>query len=325
MKKKVLIIGYDFHGYIHELKSAIDDDYECEVVIHKQIFDYVAEPVSRISYIIYRILFMQPLNFISKHSYSIFTFCFSKSFSTFFLSSLKLLKKNRYDVVIFVGSREFTPALIREVKKSIDSDRWVLYKWDSESRFSLKYLHSSFDSVFSFQRKDCIEPDVSYLPNFHNIKYNARTIEKEYLVSAVCLYSKERYELFMNYLTENKIDRRKVKAHFYSIKGEKGDFIYSYKLNHEEVVDMYKVSQSVFDFSQPSQPGMSQRVLEAMASGAIVITNNQDALANFSKCGLVQKYSTPFSDVLTNTPVDDENKLVALCFGPNWINKIIEN
>lgn len=326
--KKLLIVGYDFHGYIDKLKNTLDDDYEIDLVIHGQIFDYISKPFSRLSYLMYRFLFMQPFTVVSKHAYSIFVFCFSKSFSASFLSSLNTLKKNHYDAVIFVGTRELTPSLVAKVRNRLSSDKWVLYKWDSESRFSLKHLHSSFDSVYSFQHEDCLESGVSYLPNFHCIQSNDSLPEKKYLVSAVSLYSYERYELFMNYLRENNIDIGKVRAHFYSHRTdlvEKSDFIFPYPLGHDEVVSIYKSSRRVFDFTQPNQSGMSQRVLEALASGALVITSNKDAIRYFSKVGLVYDYSTPFSNEMTDTLISRNDRLVNLCYGPNWINYILEN
>ncbi|MGQ4655823.1 glycosyltransferase family protein [Aeromonas enteropelogenes] len=317
MKKKILIIGYEFHGYNKELAQRISTEFDVDLIEHRQIFEYLI--LGRLIYVIY--ITMLKVIRLESIRCKLYRCVVALSNSRFLDMLLSNLTSYDYDVVLIVGTREFSRRTLKELKKKIHSKRWILFKWDAESRFELKHIHDCFDKVYSFQLSDAKE-GVGYLPNFHFIKPN-EVVDKSIDIVAISIFDKHRYKVYMDFLKENPtefhfsrfISSKRKNLHYPHVVTE--------KVVREEVVELYKKSKYVFDFSPKGQSGMSQRVLEALACGCIVITDNEDALSNFHHNGRVIKRSE-FKSYDHAFNESEGEMLVFDAYYKNWINIVLE-
>jgi glycosyltransferase involved in cell wall biosynthesis len=279
--KNILIIGYEFHGYNKELAQRVSTEFNVDLIEHRQVFEYLT--FGRTIYLMYAaMLKVIRMGLIRRKLYRFIVAMYDSQFLKFLLEKIT---RYDYDVVLIVGTRELSGRTLKELKNTVCSKRWVLFKWDAESRFELKHIHHHFDKVYSFQRSDAKE-GVDYLPNFHFIQPN-EVETKSIDIVAISIFDKHRYETYMDFLQNNPTE-----LHFSRFISSKcnnlhSPYVVNEKVAREEVIGLYKKSKYVFDFSPKGQSGMSQRVLEALACGCIVITDNEDALSNFHHTGQV--------------------------------------
>ncbi|MDF2155724.1 hypothetical protein [Vibrio sp. CAU 1672] len=325
--KKVLLVGYSFHGYLERMSNEMKKHgYQTVLLTHDQIFAYAPFRLTVPLYYIYRCIYYSTLwsKCLNSRVYSLFSFLLSDYFYRYLMNRIP---NQEFDLALFVGSRELSPKSIEKLKKNRSLGKVVLYKWDANDRFNLDKLHKYFDDVYSFQISDSVN-GVKFLPNYHfvepNVDWNRNA---KYSVTAVSKFDPSRYQILSKYLADSCFKESDCFIYFQSNNASdlNHNNVFSKPLPHTSVLSHYAETKFVFDFVQKNQTGMSQRVLEALASGASVITENADALTLFADSGRVFSLEDKILAVDSNLKANANlNKYIERCYCINWISYIIE-
>ena len=315
---RLLLIGPNFNGYLERLESEASKLVDVDRYITPQFgtdFNYLL----KLLFLGYRIL----TKIFGEKNLS-FLFSYIKSLHTEKFNVSEKIINSRYDAVLMIGGREYSENGLRALKKIIHGDKWILYKWDSEDRFSLKNLHKYFDEVYTFQRADAVG-GVKYLPNYHFYKPQKQLITSTQFLCAIGIFSEARIRDFRRILRV--YPRAFVFAWFYQKKSGGEIFTNNERLTMEDKDQAYQNASIIIDFSQRSQTGMSNRILEGLALGKDVITNNADALQLFPSealdigCEKLEYRIIPWKLAVESSSYS----LVKQCYASNWIRTILGN
>ena len=90
---------------------------------------------------------------------------------------LPQIRGKSYDYVLAVYAVGFalTPEMLSKVRRMNPSARFILYQWDADKNLRFpERIHECFDTVFSFERQDCLQDrERRFLPLFYGHEYAA--------------------------------------------------------------------------------------------------------------------------------------------------------
>ncbi|WLC80090.1 hypothetical protein [Clostridium estertheticum] len=224
-------------------------------------------------------------------------------------------KEKKYDLVFIINCKVFTPVMIKQLRESQKSARFVLYMWDSLTLYpNSKKLIPIFDKSYSFDLDDCDSVDNLYfMPLFYCKEYeelgkeNAQ--EKEYDIVSVCTAHPNRYktmnELFpkleskgirvFSYMFLNKLQYVYNKMFVPEFKGTKSGKFKFIPLSEQENIDVLKKSNTVFDMQHNKQSGLTMRTIETLGAKRKMITTNTNIkkydFYNENNIFIMDKYS----------------------------------
>lgn len=199
-----------------------------------------------------------------------------------------------YDLVFIVNCKVFTPDMIRQLRNSQLSARFVLYMWDSLALYpNSKNLIPIFDTAYSFDSNDCDKiKDLNFLPLFYCKAYEKVgqeiQLDREYDIVSVCTAHPNRYkgirELFpaleakdiriFSYMFLNKMQYWYNKFFVEEFDGAKSNEFKFKPLSEEENLRILKRSVSVFDIPHNKQSGLTMRTIETLGAKRKLITSN---------------------------------------------------
>lgn len=165
----------------------------------------------------------------------------------------------------------------------------IMYQWDSNKTNPYSHLLKYFDKAYSFDFEDCKKfKELNYLPLFYSD--DVRTLVKpsenfKYDFFFMGWHLPERYNAVIKFKQYAERNGFKIKAFLYIpvtsyikeyLKGNKLDLnIVSLKhMSRTEYLDILNKSRVMVDASSNSQTGLAMRVIEALAAGTKVLTNN---------------------------------------------------
>jgi hypothetical protein len=193
--------------------------------------------------------------------------------------------------IIFISPEHFSSEDLELAKRF--KCRTVLYMWDSFSnKPSAKPYVGKFDRSLSFDFRDVQDYDMELLnlfaeAEFFNSEFNDQ--EKKHAVCFVgTLHSNRiRYLIQLNSICEKNNINKKIHGfygnYFYFVKAKVSEIISQCNigtwnsLSKSDTAEIFKESSVVLDITHPKQRGLTSRTFEALAAGAIVLTNNQNA------------------------------------------------
>lgn len=190
-------------------------------------------------------------------------------------------------VIIFAG-RYMTPENVQELRKQYPEAEFVYYTWDSVKNFpNIKNIYKLFDRSYSFDKIDCKQYGMEFLPLFYSNDY----IEEQtiYDVTSLMTYGipkAESYHRIMNSLPDGlEINQYLVMKHrstyLYnkmkspkSFAGIEPDTIKFKPLNQVESNRMFAQSKVVIDCPLDGQNGLTMRTFEVLHLSKKLITTN---------------------------------------------------
>lgn len=174
--------------------------------------------------------------------------------------------------------------LSEDTLSKLSVKRKVLYQWDSLVRFpSIKNIYSIFDSIFTFDKKDAENGFGNYLPNFYVLNENKNEIRHEEKINLffVGAHTNEREKVIEH--LDLLCKRKGLTCFFYLYKRKKtifriyphkdSYFIYDKPMPRGDYERFFSRSECIVEISHNGQYGSTQRVLEALAQGKMVLTN----------------------------------------------------
>lgn len=218
----------------------------------------------------------------------------------YFENIINETRNKKYDMVFIMNSKVFTEKMIKRLRKSHQSARFIFYMWDALSLYPhAKELLSVFDKAYSFDLKDCENLDkLEFLPLFYTKPYeeigksiiNDKYSEREYDIISVCTVHPNRY-LILNkifpYLRQkglniysymfierlqylyNKVFVKEFK------KAKSKEFQYK-SLSEDAMIRTLRNSKAVFDIQHHKQSGLTMRAIETLGAKRKLITYNKN-------------------------------------------------
>lgn len=200
-------------------------------------------------------------------------------------------KDVNYDYVFFVNIEAATKNIIDSLRHYHPDSVFILYEWDSiVNNKNARGLLDLFDETWSFDKDDCEEFNMNFLPLFYNNEYAK-------------LKTKEEYEYEVMFIGTTHSDRyRFVKSIEDQIEGDKFNWFYFPSIllylkmwiqdkwfrknsNYSEfkftplckkkLLEVVENSRILLDAQHPKQTGLTMRTLETLGARRKLITTNQ--------------------------------------------------
>lgn len=219
----------------------------------------------------------------------------SHKINKYYEEILNSITGNKYDFVFFVNIEAATKVIITKYRKAFPNAKFILYEWDSirNNKNALDNL-SIFDEVWSFDKNDCNEYHIKFLPLFYLDKY-AYLKKKEkysYKLLFVGTTHSDRYtfvkaiekqvckkgeQSFLWFYFPSKLLYYKMKLtdKKFRLTSSKKDFKFE-TLHQEELLRIVEDSEIVVDAQHPKQSGLTMRTIETLGARKKLITTNKD-------------------------------------------------
>ncbi len=174
-----------------------------------------------------------------------------------------------------------------EFRKRNPGAKLIMYQWDSNKSNPFQHLLDKFDKVYSFDFDDCKSfTPLNYQPLFYSddIGMLAKDV-LEYDFFFMGWFLQERYDAVIKFREFAIRNGFRVKIYLYMpfsswlkeyLQGNKLDrnIVSLKKMKRTEYLSTLNKSNVMVDTSSPNQTGLAMRVVEALASGTKVLTNN---------------------------------------------------
>lgn len=203
-------------------------------------------------------------------------------------------KDKTYDIVFVVNCKVFTPEMIKKMRESQKSARFVLYMWDSLTLYpNSKELIPVFDTSYSFDSDDCKKiEELKFLPLFYCKEFEqvgqAQNRQIDYDIVSVCTAHPNRYKTMnkifpeleskgiriFSYMFLNKLQYLYNIAFASEFKGAKSSQFKFVPLSESENLDVLKRANTVFDIQHNKQSGLTMRTIETLGAKRKMITTN---------------------------------------------------
>ncbi|MCF2674471.1 hypothetical protein [Fusobacterium varium] len=272
--KKILFICPQFFNYEKEIKKELEQQ-GAEIDYFDERFgnDFFSKSIIRLNLKFFK-------TFLSNNYY---------------LNILKKINNKNYDFIFFISPETITEKMLKKMKEKNKNSKFILYTWDSFlNKPSCKYLMKYFDKKYSFDKQDCKNTDIKFLPLFYLDKYNLKNENKnfKYDISFVGTAHEDRF-FIINKLKEN-LKNQKLNSYFYLYLQSKK--IYYFRkifdkrfknaeienfhfdiLNHKEIVKISNNSKIILDIQRDIQSGLTMRTIEiALGMRKKIVTTNKE-------------------------------------------------
>lgn len=195
-----------------------------------------------------------------------------------------------YDYIFFVNIEAATHGIITSLKQYHPQAKLILYEWDSIiNNKNARGLLGLFDETWSFDRNDCQEFGMNFLPLFYNNEYAGLQGKEnyEYEVMFVGTTHSDRYRFVKT--VEDQIDGKffnwfyfpsrllylKIwfQDKFFRKNSRASDFKFT-ALSKDDLLNIVEQSKIILDAQHPKQTGLTMRTLETLGARRKLITTN---------------------------------------------------
>lgn len=199
-----------------------------------------------------------------------------------------------YDIVFVIKGEFLTQQAIDIIRSKNPDSKWVLYLWDSIGRIpGSKKIFENFDSVYSFDRIDCLSnQNLIFNPLFFRKEYDARLYDKQelkYDLYFLGWYHSDRLRLAKKLVNFCRKFNLKPKVILYTgyvnyifhvllgkeLKGNR-EFLIFKSIMASINFDFIMKSKSTLDIAHPMQSGLTMRTIELLGARKKIITTNGD-------------------------------------------------
>jgi hypothetical protein len=202
------------------------------------------------------------------------------------------IKKDEFDLVFIIRGGYFDQSFLQALKQKLSQARFVMYQWDSVSQNNYLPLIPYFDRVQTFDMKDAKQYKLDYLPLFYaeeyaSLKYQKQ--KKEYDIVFYGAYHSDRLDVVKAVSALCKQHDLVFKSHLYITKlalirllvtgvinYKDKQFLKTYSVPANEIVDTYKRTTAVLDIELSIQDGLTIRTFEVLGAGLKLLTTNDN-------------------------------------------------
>lgn len=210
---------------------------------------------------------------------------------------LKETHGKKYDYIFFIKGESISNAIITRLRNVHPEAKIVMYYWDSiANNHNAKGMLKSFDKVLSFDKNDCKEFGLEFLPLFYIPQYEriaSTTCEQKYDLMFAGTVHSERYEFVNGIVKQIENAGGKCftwfyfpsKVNYYKLKWDNpkfrsaniNDFQFT-SMPRETLLGYYAESRIQIDMQHPKQTGLTMRTIETLGAKKKLITTNADVV-----------------------------------------------
>ena len=265
-RKKILFIGPVFHDYHSQIINKLEEN--------GALITFIPERSYGLKFKIINNYFKPKLKLLQQDHYK---------------KSFEALTDSKFDILLIIRGYMLDIEILEDFRKKNPMCKIIMYQWDSQKTNPFVHLTPFIDKIYSFDFKDCEENiKLQYLPLFYTedilvLKDKPTHLEYEFLFFGG--YLPERYKAVLRFHQYAKDHHKTIKNFLFLpfssyvkslLKGDKLNLSYiSFKhMNRAMYLDLLSKSKVIVDVSNQNQTGLSMRIIEALACGKKVITNN---------------------------------------------------
>lgn len=280
---------------------------------------------------------------VGRISYSLLDSAIAKYFD----SLLSELREMRPGMVLVVGGMSFcfSREQVEQLKEALDA-RLIAYLWDAVA--NCQRIGDSldlFDGAYSFERKDCAEHGLAFLPLFYTDSYGSIPLEGsagyEYdacFIGSVHQVNKLQYVKAI--VDGLRAQGARVFAHYYMPSksaellrkmqhGVYRDADLSFEvIPQNRVADLFRKSKTIIDAPQTGQTGMTMRSIECVGAQRKLITANPDVV-NYDFYEYDQALYLPYGDepnleFVLSAPTGIPDEVRVRYSIHSWVDRVLE-
>ncbi len=204
----------------------------------------------------------------------------------------KIIEENvdkKIDYVFVIFGQSFSKEDIIKLKDSFKEAKFIYYAWDSSKNFPvIKEIYSLFDKSYSFDKEDCKDLDMEFLPLFYSNEYITNNVE--YDCSIIMTIKPGKLDNLKMVLKKLPVEL-KVYKHLYIQsklvylyfkltrkefrKTKMSDFKYK-RIDEQETNLIASKSKVVIDCQMKDQNGLTIRTFETLHLNKKLITTNKN-------------------------------------------------
>ena len=203
----------------------------------------------------------------------------------------------KYDYIFFIKGESISNSIVERLRNVHPEAKIIMYYWDSiANNHNAKGMLKSFDKVLSFDKNDCKEFDLEFLPLFYIPQYAeiaGKQVEQKYDLMFAGTTHSDRYEFVTKIVDQFKTNGRSCftwfyfpsKVNFYKLKWDNPkfrsarmeDFVFT-PMPRERLLEYYAESRTQIDVQHPKQTGLTMRTIETLGAKKKLITTNADVV-----------------------------------------------
>lgn len=263
MRKKILLIGLNYHHYTSEIVR------ELELQGHEVRF-YDIQP---------GLPWLKVLRKFSPERYQ-------PALDRYHASIVAAERGKSAELVIFIQAHQMSPENFGALKRVHPSAEFVLYNWDAVSNHDYRPYLVFFDRTYTFDPLDAQTLGIHYLPlfcirAFRELPHRDASGKAVYTVGNIV--NPARYEAIKQFERFCQGHGLKFQSymmastHAYALLLRRGYFPYDVSLRaipEADFLELIETSSIVFDFANHRQTGFTMRTIENLCAGKKIITNN---------------------------------------------------
>jgi hypothetical protein len=204
-------------------------------------------------------------------------------------SILKKIKTQEFDYLFVIRGYMLSKEFLDDFRKMNPNAKLIMYQWDSNKTNPYSHLLSSFDRACSFDFEDCDKYlSLNYIPLFYTDDVKIKIKDENNLTYDFFFmgwFYPERYDAVIKFKEFALQNGYKLKAFLFMpfssyikerFRGNKLDMsvVSLTHMKRHEYLYLLNKTNIMVDASSPNQTGLAMRIIEALASGTKVLTNN---------------------------------------------------
>lgn len=207
------------------------------------------------------------------------------------------VSQKKFDYIFFIKGESFSYNNLATLLSAHPEAKSIVYHWDSiANNNNALNLLDLFDSQYTFDRKDCKNLKISFLPLFYFDDYKKvkeQSEEYEYELLFVGTAHSDRYRIIREVTTQFEKAGKRCYTYFFfqgrlmfykyylqhkEARGIRRDEVHYESIEKKELLDLYRKSRIVIDVCHPKQTGLTLRCIETLGAGRKLITTNKDII-----------------------------------------------
>lgn len=256
----------------------------------------------------------------------------------YFWFIIKKIKKLSLSHFFLIRGYKIPVFFLEFLRKNNPGIVMIMYQWDSNKNNHYYHIVDYFDNSYTFDQDDFNEnKKLKFLQLFYTediLRISTSKIELKYDFFCFFSYTDERYESLIKLIKYCKSNNFSLFSFCYIpystfiklkyIRGIELDRnLISFKpMSRNKYVNYMEISETIVDFSNNAQSGLSMRIIEALGANKKILTTNKSILSN-PVCSLNQVSVLNLEDIkFDNLDVPIKNHFISNLYIDNWLATI---
>ena len=232
-------------------------------------------------------------SFLSKAMIRINRDLIAKKINSYHRRILDETRSIRYDYIFFIRCEAFSVDVLKQFREHHPEAKMIVYFWDSfkNNKNSIR-VKDVFDKTFSFDRFDCEQYKMTFLPLFYIDQYSNVMKPKSFKYKNLFIGTlhSDRYKVvrdinsfltrdqcyFSYFYSPSELLYWKLRLTNKEIRSVKRSEVKFKQIEIDYILDLYGQSEIIIDIQHPNQTGLTMRTFECMGAKRKMITTNKD-------------------------------------------------